>query len=463
MSMPTATGGDTIVAQATPPGRGGIAVIRISGPDVRRIAGNLIGHLPEPRYASLTNFNDSAGEPVDSGIALFFPAPNSFTGEDVLELQGHGGVMICDLLIERVLELGARLAEPGEFSRRAFLNDKLDLSQAEAIADLIDSGSRMAARAAGRSLRGEFAAAVMALNQKVTDLRMHVEAAIDFPDEDIDFLADTALVARLADVDAEFTRLREKARQGRLLRDGIHVVLAGRPNAGKSSLLNTLVGYDAAIVTDVPGTTRDLVREYIDLDGLPLHIVDTAGLHDGSEQIEIEGIRRTRRQLAEADHALVIVDASAEPLNDKRGNDNPGGDTAALLEQLPGDLSHTIVRNKIDLTGEPPGPSASHENIINVSALTGAGIDSLRQAIRSSVGFEAEAGGTMTARQRHLDRLREARHYFEAGCEQLRENQAGELMAEELLQAQNSLAEITGEFTSDDLLGKIFGKFCIGK
>ncbi len=444
---------DTIVARATPPGRGGIAVIRISGPNVKEIAAQLIGGVPEPRYATFTNFVDANGEPVDSGIALFFPAPNSFTGDDVLELQGHGGQMICDLLIERVLELGARLAEPGEFSRRAFLNDKLDLSQAEAIADLIDSGSRMAARAAERSLRGEFSAAVMTLNQKVTDLRMHVEAAIDFPDEDIDFLTDTALAARLVDVEAEFTRLQDKARQGRLLRDGIHIVLAGRPNAGKSSLLNALVGYDAAIVTDVPGTTRDLVREYIDLDGLPLHIVDTAGLHDGAGQVELEGIRRAREQLATADHALVIVDASAE-----RGND-----TAELLEQLPSDLGFTIVRNKIDLTGEKPGVSESDVNTINLSALTGAGIDSLRREIHNSVGFEVDAAGTITARQRHLDRIRDARQHFEAGCIQLREHHAGELMAEELLQAQNALAEITGEFTSDDLLGKIFGSFCIGK
>ena len=458
MAKRTSIDGDTIVARATPPGRGGIAVIRISGADVRRIAEDLVGRVPQPRFATLTEFVDASGESIDSGIALFFPGPKSFTGEDVLELQGHGGLIVCDLLIERILDLGARLAGPGEFSRRAFLNDKLDLSQAEAIADLIDSGSRMAARAAGRSLRGEFSEAVMVLNQKVTDLRVHVEAAIDFPDEDIDFLTDDALVARLEDVDAEFTRLQQKARQGRLLRDGIHIVLAGRPNVGKSSLLNVLVGYDAAIVTDVPGTTRDLIREYIDLDGLPLHIVDTAGLREGSGRVEREGGQRARQQLAEADYALIIVDAGAEK----------PGETGELLDEMPAGLAYTIVRNKIDLTGETPGakmpgPKTSDGNTFNVSALTGAGIDLLRGHIRNSVGFEADGAGTMTARQRHLDRLREARKHFDEGCDQLREHHAGELMAEELLQAQNALAEITGEFTSDDLLGKIFSSFCIGK
>jgi tRNA modification GTPase len=445
--------GQTIVALATPPGRGGIAIVRVSGPDVRRIAEQVLGSVPEPRYATLADFLDAAGEPVDTGIALFFPGPGSFTGEDVLELQGHGGVMISELLIERILELGARLAEPGEFSRRAFMNDKLDLSQAEAIADLVDSGSRLAARAAQRSLRGEFSDAVMALNQRVTDLRMHVEAAIDFPDEDIDFLSDEALLNRLEEVDAEFERLEKTARQGRLLRDGIHIVLAGLPNAGKSSLLNMLVGYDAAIVTDVPGTTRDLVREYIDLDGLPVHIVDTAGLREGSGRVEQEGIRRARQQLADADHALVIVDAEKE---------SPDA-AVELLEQMPDGLAYTIVRNKIDLTGESPGERAADSDSINVSALTGAGIGELRARIKGRVGFEADGGGTMTARQRHLDLLRDARKHFELGREQLVENQAGELMADEMLQVQNALAGITGEFTSDDLLGRIFGSFCIGK
>jgi tRNA modification GTPase len=446
-------GADTIVAQATPPGRGGISIIRISGPDVRRISGDLVHRVPEPRMATVTEFYDADDEGIDSGIVLFFPAPHSFTGEDVMELHGHGGPVVCDLLIERVLFLGARLAEPGEFSRRAFLNDKLDLSQAEAIADLIDSGSRTAARAAQRSLRGQFSDAVMALNEKVTDLRMHVEAAIDFPDEEIDFLTDAALADRLTDVDAAFGDLVDKARQGRLLRDGIHVVLAGRPNAGKSSLLNALAGYDAAIVTEVPGTTRDLIREHIEIDGLPVHIVDTAGLRNSTRAVEQEGIRRTRQQLDEADHALVVVDASNENLDDTR----------ELIDQFPADLAYTLVRNKIDLTGEPPGFGLADKNSINISALTGAGIDELRQHVKAQVGFEIGGEGTMTARRRHLNRLTDARTHFERGREELLDRGAGELMADELLQTQNALAEITGEFSSDDLLGEIFGSFCIGK
>ncbi len=444
---------DTIVARATPPGRGGISIIRISGPDVRRIAEQLAGCVPAPRMATVKEFCDASGEAIDSGIVLFFPSPHSFTGEDIVELHGHGGPIVCDLLIERVLDLGARLAEPGEFSRRAFLNDKLDLSQAEAIADLIDSGSGTAARAAQRSLRGQFSDAVMALNQKVTDLRIHVEAAIDFPDEEIDFLTDAALAERLAGVDAAFGDLMDKARQGCLLRDGIHVVLAGRPNAGKSSVLNVLAGYDAAIVTEVPGTTRDLVREQIEIDGLPVHIVDTAGLRDSTGAVEQEGIRRAREQLAEADHALVIIDAGVEQ----------PGDTAELIKQFPINLALTLVRNKIDLTGDSPGHDSMDSNTVNVSALTGAGIDVLRQHIKSQVGYELGGEGTITARRRHLDRLSAARNHFERGREELLDHGAGELMAEELLQAQNALAEITGEFSSDDLLGEIFGSFCIGK
>jgi tRNA modification GTPase len=444
---------DTIVARATPPGRGGIAIIRLSGPDVPRMCKALVGRVPEPRMATVTEFYDANNEGIDSGIVLFFPTPHSFTGEDVLELHGHGGPVVCDLLLERVLGLGARLAEPGEFSRRAFLNDKLDLSQAEAIADLIDSGSRSAARAAQRSMRGLFSDGVMALNQKVTDLRMHVEAAIDFPDEDIDFLSDIALVDRLAEVDAAFGDLMDKVRQGCLLRDGIHVVLAGRPNAGKSSLLNALAGYDAAIVTAIPGTTRDLVREHIEIDGLPVHIVDTAGLRVSFGPAEQEGIRRARQQLGEADHALVVVDASVEKPED----------TLELIDQLPADLAYTVVRNKIDLIVDSPGAASVDSDVLNVSALTGTGIDELRQHIKVQVSFESGGEGTITARRRHLDCLTDARAHFERGREELLDRKAGELMADELLQAQNALAEITGEFSSDDLLGKIFGSFCIGK
>ncbi|MFQ5635582.1 MAG: tRNA uridine-5-carboxymethylaminomethyl(34) synthesis GTPase MnmE [Gammaproteobacteria bacterium] len=451
MSAEVAQIAETIVARATPSGRGGIAVVRVSGSDAARIARELCGMLPEPRIATFTRFSDSRGRAIDSGLALFFPGPASFTGEDVLELQGHGGPVVCEMLVERVLDLGARLARPGEFARRAFMNDKLDLSQAEAIADLIDSGSRAAARAAARSLEGAFSAAILELNTKVTELRVFVEAAIDFPDEDIDFLGDAELHARLDDVGAGFDRLDKTVRNGRLLRDGIHVVLAGRPNAGKSSLLNALSGYDAAIVTDVPGTTRDLVREHIDIDGLPVHIVDTAGLRDTGAAIEREGVRRAMEQLSTADHALVVVDAHA------------GHDSACVRGELPDGLSYTVVRNKIDLTGETPGISANEQNVLAVSALTGAGMDDLRAHIKRCVGFEADGEDMITARQRHVDRLRAAREHFESGRARLVEDRAGELMADELRQVQNALAEIVGEFSSDDLLGEIFAGFCIGK
>jgi len=453
MTAAIITNGDTIVARATPPGRGGIAVTRISGPGVRDITAKLLSRVPEPRMATFTGFFDSLGEAIDSGIALFFPAPHSFTGEDVLELQGHGGPIVCDLLIERVIGLGARLAQPGEFSRRAFLNDKLDLSQAEAIADLIDSGSRSAARAAQRSLQGQFSEAVITLNSKVTELRKYIEAAIDFPEEEIDFLTDAALRQRLTEVDAEFERLERAVRHGCLLRDGIHVVLAGRPNAGKSSLLNALAGYEAAIVTDIPGTTRDLVREHIEVDGLPVHVVDTAGLRDADGEVEQQGIDRARQQISVADHALLIIDVSKE---------SPG-ELGELVGQLPDNLSYTIVRNKIDLTHETAGMVSETKPTVNVSALSGIGIDALRQQIKNQVGFHAVGEGTITARQRHLSQLGIARRHFESGRRQLLSHRAGELMAEEMLQVQNALAEITGEFSSDDLLGEIFSSFCIGK
>jgi tRNA modification GTPase len=441
---------DTIVARATPPGRGGIAVIRLSGPGVGKIAAGMLGELPEPRRAELRKFVDATGEPIDSGIALLFPAPHSFTGEDVLELQGHGGAMVCDLLIERAIELGARFADPGEFSRRAFLNDRMDLAQAEAIADLIDSGSRSAARAAQRSLRGDFSDAVTDLNESITRLRTHVEAAIDFPEEEIDFLRDAALLERISGVEQQFGELERVARQGCLLRDGVTVVVAGRPNVGKSSLLNALAGYEAAIVTDVAGTTRDLVREQLDLDGLPLHVVDTAGLRAGRDRVEEEGIRRARAALGSADHALIVLDASCA--------DN---DLDELAAELPDGLGYTVVRNKIDLTGEVAGPIA--DGPVNVSALHRDGIDALRKHLKAVLGYEPPPEGAITARRRHLESLARARQHFDLAGQQLEKHAAGELMAEELLQVQNALAEITGEFHNDDLLGRIFSSFCIGK
>ena len=447
------TAADTIVARATPPGRGGIAVIRVSGPAVPQLAQQLLGALPQPRHATLAGFRDAGGEALDLGLALYFPAPHSFTGEDVLELHAHGGHVLAELLVERVMALGARPARPGEFTERAFLNDKLDLTQAEAIADLIDADSQAAARAAQRSLRGDFSAAVLALTEEVTELRTWVEAAIDFPDEDIDFLGAEELAARVAGVAASFRRLEEATRQGCLLREGIRVVIAGRPNAGKSSLLNALAGYAAAIVTPVPGTTRDVIREQLDIDGLPIHIIDTAGLREAQDLVEAEGVSRAQAELARADHALVVIDAATD------------GEAAlaALLAELPAGLPRTLVRNKIDLTGEPAGSVPGEPGALRVSALTGAGLPELRRRLREVAGYQPAGEGSFTARRRHLGSLRQAREHFEAACRQLREQQAGELMAEELREVQNALGEITGEFSSEDLLGRIFGEFCIGK
>lgn len=444
--------GSTIVARATPPGRGGVGIVRVSGPSVPAISAAILGGCPAPRVATLADFRDADGQVLDTGLALFFPAPHSYTGEDVLELQAHGGPVLLDMLVTRVLGLGAVPAAPGEFSERAFLNDKLDLLQAEAVADLIDAGSRAAARAARRSLAGEFSAAILALNEHLTGLRIYVEAAIDFPEEEVDFLSAAELARRLDAAAAEFDRIEASARQGQLLRDGIHVVLAGRPNSGKSSLLNRLAGYEAAIVTEVPGTTRDLVREQLEIDGLPVHIVDTAGLRDTSDLIEREGVRRTRGQLEVADLTLVVVDAAAG---------DPGMD---LLAEMPAGVPVVLVRNKIDLTGEAAGSDpAGKPPVVRLSARTGAGVDDLRRLIKSRVGYADPGEGTVIARQRHLDSIRRAREHFDAGRVRLEQERAGELLAEELREAQEALAEITGEFTSDDLLGRIFGSFCIGK
>ena len=447
---------DTIAAVATAPGRGGVGVVRVSGPAVRSIAEAVLGRVPQPRRAELHRFADEAGAVIDVGLALYFPGPRSYTGEDVLELQGHGGPVVMDVLLQRVLGAGARLATAGEFTQRAFLNDKLDLAQAEAIADLIDSGSAQAARAALRSLQGEFSARVHELAERTLELRMWIEAAIDFPEEEVDFLADRALGARMVDLRGRFAELAETARQGALLRDGLTVVIAGRPNAGKSSLLNRLAGYDAAIVTAIPGTTRDVLRERIAIDGLPLHVLDTAGLREAGDVVEAEGVRRAHAEMARADRVLFVIDSSdPEAL----------AGLVADLDRLPRDVPRTVVLNKVDRSGETARVEAQPDGTVRVylSAATGVGLGGLRQHLKDCIGFHPSADGALSARTRHLDALRRARAHVEAAHELLTGRHAGELVAQELRDAHRALGEITGEVSSDDLLGKIFSSFCIGK
>lgn len=443
----------TIVAIATPPGRGGIGIVRLSGPLTRRIAEVMLGQLPRPRHATFAHFLDAEGQSIDQGLVLFFPAPHSFTGEDILELHGHGGPVVLDMLLNRALELGARLARPGEFSERAFLNGKLDLAQAEAVADLIEAGSETAARSALRSLAGEFSGRVHVLVEGLTRLRMYVEAAIDFPEEEIDFLADERVVKDLDVLERDVVFLLESARQGCLLHDGMTVVLAGPPNVGKSSLLNALARTDTAIVSPIPGTTRDVLRERIHIDGMPLHIVDTAGLRESRDEIESEGIRRARAQMERADRVLLVLDDAAE-----------GDAPAEVLRHLPSNPPRTTIRNKIDLTNRTPGIAnkSGHEEIA-LSAKTGAGLDALRQHLKECMGFQPAGEGAFMARRRHLDAIRRALDHLARGRTQLKASRAGELLAEELRLAQQALGEITGEFTPDDLLGRIFSSFCIGK
>ncbi len=440
---------DTIVASATPPGRGGIGIVRISGPETRAIGAGVLGQLPAPRHAAVAVFSDGAGQTIDVGLAIYFPAPNSFTGEDVLELHGHGGPVVMDLLVARTLELGARHARPGEFTERAYHNDKLDLVQAEAIADLIAAGSAEAARAALRSLSGVFSHEIQGLAARVMELRAYVEAAIDFPDEDAEFLATPEVRDRLAEINAQFAAIAETVRQGRALRDGLHVVIAGRPNAGKSSLLNALAGFDAAIVTAIPGTTRDLLRERIHVDGLPIHVVDTAGLRDTDDVIEIEGVRRARMEMSRADLVLYVVDATL-------------GFAAGEQATLPGGTTTLIVWNKVDLPDARPVPVLEDRLAIPVSALTGSGLEMLREQLKSAAGYQSESGA-WSARRRHLDALARAQSLFEVAQGRLAERAAFELVAEELRQAHLALGEITGEVSSDALLGAVFATFCIGK
>lgn len=441
---------DTIAAVATPLGRGGVGIIRLSGKHVPEIAVGVLGSLPSPRKAVHRRFRAANGDVLDDGIALYFPTPHSFTGEDVLELQGHGGQVVLDMLLKRCVELGARLARPGEFSERAFLNDKLDLAQAEAIADLIDSGSEQAARSALRSLQGEFSTAVNQLLTALIELRVYVEAALDFPDEEIDFLADSAVTQRLDGIKQQLHAIFQKARQGSLLRDGMHLVIVGRPNAGKSSLLNALAGQETAIVTDIAGTTRDVLRERINLDGMPLHIVDTAGLRESDDPVEKIGIERAWQEVHKADLIVLLVD-DTQP-------DDP--ENAVILAKLPERLPRLTVHNKVDLSGKTAGKQGEH---VYISAKQGLGMEALKAELKTRMGYQGESEDTFIARRRHLEALSATQTAVENAEYQLRTFNAGELMAEELRTAQDALGQITGKFTSDDLLGEIFSSFCIGK
>ena len=445
------TGVDTIAAIATAAGSAGVGVVRVSGPVASGIARTLLGRVPKPRHAHLCRFRAADGAAIDHGLLLYFPAPHSYTGENVLELHGHGSHVLLDMLLRRVLELGARPARPGEFTERAFLNGKLDLAQAEAVADLVASGSEAAVRAALRSLDGEFSEHVQALTEAVIHLRLWIEAAIDFPDEDIDFLDDQRLRADIDALDARLRRLLQSTRRGVRLANGLHAVIVGRPNAGKSSLLNALAGHDRAIVTDIPGTTRDLLSEHIDVDGILLTLVDTAGLHEADDAIEREGMRRARVELARADLGILVTDASGAQ------------DDLALLEALPASAARLVLHNKIDLGDDNPRRDL-RDGVAHLwlSAKTRAGIDLLRNELKTIAGFDGSEG-SYTARARHVTALERAASHLDAARHALHIDRAGEIAAEELRDMQRELDEITGRFTSDDLLGRIFADFCIGK
>lgn len=450
---------DTIVAQATAPGRGGVGIVRVSGDLATQVATAVLGHLPKPRYADYCDFKNAQGDVIDQGIALYFKGPNSFTGEDVLELQGHGGQIVLDMLIKRIMETdGVRIAKPGEFSEQAFLNDKLDLTQAEAIADLIDATSEQAAKSALHSLQGEFSTQVHELVEQTTNLRLYVEAAIDFPDEEVDFLNDGKIANALYKIIDKLNTVQASAQQGVIIREGMKVVIAGRPNAGKSSLLNALAGKESAIVTEIAGTTRDVLREHIHLDGMPLHIIDTAGLRDTDDIVEKMGIERAWDEIATADRVLFMVDATTTDAID------PHDIWPDFIERLPKNLGISVIRNKVDITQEKIQAADNDcSPVFPISAKTGLGIDELKQHLKSLMGYQSNLEGGFIARRRHLQALDLASSHLALGKEQLEVYQAGELLAEELRMTQMALSEITGKFTSDDLLGKIFSSFCIGK
>ena len=444
---------ETIAAIATPPGRGGVGIVRISGPACLSIAQQILGHLPKVRYAEYLPFKDHSGDCIDSGIAIYFKKPHSFTGEDVLELQAHGGPVVLDMLLKRVLACGARPARAGEFSEQAFLNNKMDLAQAEAVADLIAADSEDAARAAVRSLQGEFSNSIHALVESIIELRLYVEAALDFPEEEIDFISDGVVAAKLESIQTNLNSVFKSARQGCLLREGMTLVIAGKPNAGKSSLLNQLAGHDAAIVTDIPGTTRDVMRLHIQIDGLPLHIIDTAGLRESNDPVEQEGIRRAWKEIAQADRLLLVLD-----------DRDQAHEHLDIEDKMPAKIGITRIFNKIDLSKRTAEIKKTAQGTdIALSAKTGAGMDVLRTHLKQIMGYEQPGEGQFMARRRHLDALEAAKTNLESANHCLHGLRAGELLAEELRRAQEALSQITGEFTADDLLGRIFSSFCIGK
>ncbi|MDN3653068.1 tRNA uridine-5-carboxymethylaminomethyl(34) synthesis GTPase MnmE [Thalassotalea ponticola] len=450
---------ETIAAQATAPGRGGVGIIRVSGPLATTAAERVLKCVPKVRQAQYLPFYDQQGQVIDQGIALFFKGPNSFTGEDVLELQGHGGPVILDMLLNHVVSIDRiRMAKPGEFSEQAFINDKLDLTQAEAIADLINSSSEQAARAALHSLQGDFSKLVHQLVDEVIHLRMYVEAAIDFPEEEIDFLADEKVNADLEQIIDKVAAVLTQAQQGAIIREGMRVVIAGRPNAGKSSLLNALSGKDSAIVTDIEGTTRDVLSEQIHIDGMPLHIIDTAGLRESPDKVEQIGIERAWKEINQADRVLLMIDASTNDQTD------PKQFWPEFFSQLPDDLGVTIVRNKADVSGQQASVELKYGvDTITLSAKTGDGVNLLTEHLKQIMGYQGSTEGSFMARRRHITALQHAQQHLLSGQEQLQSFVAGEILAEELRICQQYLNEITGEFTSDDLLGQIFSSFCIGK
>ncbi|MEM8561927.1 MAG: tRNA uridine-5-carboxymethylaminomethyl(34) synthesis GTPase MnmE [Pseudomonadota bacterium] len=449
---------DTVAAVATAAGRGGIGVVRISGPKAITIAKAMTQSELAPRYAQLRTFHNLAGEAIDKGIALVFESPNSFTGEDVAELHAHGSPVVLDLLVREACLLGARAARPGEFSQRAYLNGKLDLAQAEAIADLINSSTEQAALNATRSLSGAFSKEIKNLIEMVTNLRVYVEAAIDFPEEEIDFIEEGEVADKLSRIVRQLELIKEKARHGSLVQEGMKLVIAGKPNAGKSSLLNTLAGSDKAIVTSVAGTTRDVLREQIQIEGMPIHVFDTAGLRESKDAIEQEGVRRAKHEIASADRVLWVVDDNSD-IQARSGS--------AVVKKdygLPDNIPVTIVRNKCDLSGSRPALEESSGTVsVVLSAKTGAGLDLLRTHLKASAGLKQSGEGAFSARRRHLLALTAAADFLKQGQRQLHLGSSGELLAEDLREAQKQLGEITGDVSSDQLLGKIFSSFCIGK